>query len=305
MSIQLWAGAAAIAACVPILWWSASGARVRPAVARKNLKMQLGAPNDLRAIQLAAPARDRITSPTMERLAQQARRITPSGWVKGLERRIELAGMAATWPVERVLAFKLLFALMGAVVAVMVLLSNPSPVTFLWAALVVAMAWLGPETILSRRARERQANILEELPDVLDQVTISVEAGLAFEPALARAAATRNGPMAEEFRRALGEIRSGLPRNDAFRNILDRTEVPDLRHFVVSIEQASRHGVPIAKVLRVQAEELRDKRRQRAEEKAQKVPVKVLFPVIFCILPALFVAVLGGAVIQTVDTFSK
>jgi tight adherence protein C len=155
-----------------------------------------------------------------------------------------------------------------------------------------------PDVLLDRMGRQRQQTIERELPDVLDQITICVEAGLGFEAAMARAASTGDGPLAGELAHTLQDISLGMPRPSALGQILDRTDVPDLRHFVLAIGQAERHGVPIAQVLRVQAAEQREKRRQRAEERALKIPVKIVVPLICCILPSLFVVLLGPAAIR-------
>jgi tight adherence protein C len=159
-----------------------------------------------------------------------------------------------------------------------------------------------PDLLLWSRGRERQDLIQKELPDTMDQLTISVEAGLGFDAALARVSTAGQGPLAEELRRLLGEIKVGVPRREALRHLLDRTEVQELRHFVLALQQAEEYGLPVARVLRVQAAELRIKRRQRAEEQAMKVPVKIVFPLVLCIFPSLFVVLLGPAVIRVMRT---
>ena len=144
----------------------------------------------------------------------------------------------------------------------------------------------------------RTERLRRELPDALDLMTISVEAGLSFDAALAQVARNTTGPMAEEFFRVLQEMQIGWGRAEAMRALSDRTDLPELRGFVLAMIQADAFGIPVANVLRVQADEMRVKRTQRAEEAAQKVPVKILFPLIFCIMPALFVVILGPAIIQ-------
>jgi tight adherence protein C len=129
-------------------------------------------------------------------------------------------------------------------------------------------------------------------------MTIAVEAGLGFETAMARAGRTGTGPLAEEIVRTLQEIQIGVPRSKAMRNLADRTEQDDLRHFVLAVVQAESYGIPVADVLKTQAAEQRLKRRQSAEERAMKIPVKIIFPLILCILPTLFIVILGPAVIQ-------
>ncbi len=136
------------------------------------------------------------------------------------------------------------------------------------------------------------------LPDTLDQMTICVQAGLGFEAAMARAGQTGSGPLADEIIRTLQEMQIGANRADALRALAARTEVPELRQFVVSLLQAESYGLPISKVLTAQAAQLRVRRRQRAEERAQKMPVKMVFPLVLCILPTMFVVALGPAVIR-------
>ena len=152
--------------------------------------------------------------------------------------------------------------------------------------------------------QERQQAIQLELPDTLDQMTIAVEAGLGFESAMARAGANGTGPLAEELVRTLQDIAVGQPRREAYLALADRTGVQDLRRFIRAVVQADQYGVSIADVLRTQAQEMRLKRRQRAEEKAMQIPVKVIFPLILCILPTLFIVLLGPAVMDMIAAFS-
>ena len=138
---------------------------------------------------------------------------------------------------------------------------------------------------------------------MIDQITVSVESGLGFDSAMARAARAGTGVFAEELRRVMQDMQVGLSREAAFDRLLGRTDVADLRHVVLAIRQSDRYGLPLADTLAVQAEELRDKRRARAEERAMKIPVKIVFPLVFCILPALFVVVLGPAFLKINDVF--
>ena len=169
--------------------------------------------------------------------------------------------------------------------------------------MLLLVAYLVPDALIARKARERQEQIERELPDVIDQLTVSVEAGLGFDGALARAAHAGKGLFAAELVRVLQDIQVGLTREAAFDLLLERTDVADLRHVVLAIRQSDRYGLPIAGTLSLQAAELRDKRRARAEEKAMRIPVKIVFPLTLCILPALFVVVLGPAILQIYENF--
>jgi len=171
------------------------------------------------------------------------------------------------------------------------------PILLLWVALI-ASGYFAPDLILHSRGQERQKRIDLELPNVLDQVTIAVEAGLGFEAALARTTRVGSGPLAAELTRTLQEIQFGTARGQAMRHLADRVDSPEVRHFVTAIVQAESYGISVADILRTQAAEQRLKRRQRAEEHAMKVPVKMVIPLILCILPALFVVVLGPAIVQ-------
>ena len=210
---------------------------------------------------------------------------------------MRLAGVAE-WGIERVLAAKLGLGITGALFGFMIWLGSPSMLTFLAWMVATITGYFGPDGVLSGRAQSRQQLIQRELPDTLDQITISVEAGLGFEASLARVANTGTGPLAEELARTLQDIRLGVPRRHAMDKLLERTDVPDLMRFVHAMRQAEGYGIPIAQVLRVQSGELRDKRKQRAEERAMKVPVKIVFPVVMCIFPTLFIVILGPAVIR-------
>jgi tight adherence protein C len=256
--------------------------------------------------ELNKPFAERVIVPSLDRLTQLGRRFTPGDQVSRIRHRLELAGNPPQWDVDRVIAFKMLGLMAGFVLGLALpVLFGAGPLTVI--GLMVASSALGyfaPNIVLYQMGYNRREQMRRELPDALDLLTISVEAGLAFDAALSHVARNTTGPLAEEFFRVLQEMQIGLGRPDAMRALLDRTDLPELRAFVTSMVQADSFGIPIANVLRVQAKEMRVKRSQRAEEVAQKVPVKILFPLIFCILPSLFVVILGPAAIRIIHSFA-
>jgi tight adherence protein C len=203
--------------------------------------------------------------------------------------------------VDRVLAAKFLLSAFGALLGLLLVSSGNALATIYGLVLPVAGFW-GPDLMLGAQGKRRQREIRVALPDTLDQVTVCVEAGLGFEAALARAARSGSGPLADEIVRTMQDIQLGVPRKDALRRLGDRNGVEELRRFVLAVVQAEGYGVPIARVLRLQSAELREKRRQRAEEHAQKIGIKLLFPLVTCILPTVFIVILGPAIIGLMDT---
>jgi len=291
----------AVAASVPLLVWSLAGRQERPR--KVNTKLDADeALTDLRQLVLQRSAHERVVRPGAEALARRARRLTPAGVVRNLERRIDLAGAGAEWPIERLLALKLILGGAGALLGLLRLVTVPSTGSLVFAVIFAAVGYFTPDFLIYHRAQSRQEIVRKELADTLDQITISVEAGLAFEPAMARAARSRRGPLAEELARTLQDVQLGVPRSTALQNLVARTDVPDLRSFVHAVTQAEKYGVPIARILRVQSSELREKRRQSAEERAMKIPVKIVMPLVLCILPALFIVIMGPAGIRISQT---
>ena len=229
--------------------------------------------------------------------------LTPRGTTSRLQRLVAGAGHPADWPLPKLVAAKLVLASIAVALGALYVSSSPGLLSYGLVAAVSVVAYFLPELLLHNRGQKRQQVIALELADTLDQMTIAVEAGLGFESAMARAGKNGKGPLAEELVRTLQDIAVGQPRRDAYLSLAERTNVPDLSRFVRAILQADQYGVSIADVLRVQAHEMRLKRRQRAEEKAMQIPVKVIFPLILCILPSLFIVLLGPAAMSIVATF--
>jgi tight adherence protein C len=255
-----------------------------------------GAPIEMQR-DLDRPFADRVLGPSLGNFTRWGRRLSSSGREAEVQRRLDLAGSPQGWDVDRIIAFKLLGLIAGVLLGLLLALAlghGALPVIGI-AALLAAVGFWGPDLALYQMAYNRTAELRRTLPDALDLLTISVEAGLAFDAALSQVARNTTGALAEEFFRVLQEMQIGLGRTEAMRALADRTDLPELRGFVSAMVQADSFGIPVANVLRVQAKEMRIKRTQRAEEMAQKVPVKILFPLIFCILPALFIVVIGPA----------
>ena len=260
------------------------------------------APDSMKT-ELDKPFGDRVLTPTMGRLTTLGRRFTAGDQTDRIKRKLDLAGNPPKWDVDRVIAFKVLGIFGGLIVGLLVgaLIGGFLPSLASAIGLSLAGFYL-PNMVLYQSAYNRSDQIRKDLPDALDLLTISVEAGLAFDAAVSQVARNTEGPLADEFFRVLQEMQIGMGRTEAMRALGERTDVEELQGFVTAMVQADAFGIPIANVLRVQAREMRIKRSQRAEEAAQKVPVKILFPLIFCILPTLFIVVLGPAAINIYDS---
>jgi tight adherence protein C len=259
----------------------------------------------LREQELAEPVVQRVLVPVGRSLVDLGRRITPTDYVDRTRRKLLIAGRAGQDDLDRYLALRVVsFALIPVwfLLAFVILPLDGLAQIGVFGLLALVSA-IGPDAWLNRAMAERQHKIRVTLPDILDLLAISVEAGLGFEQALDRTVAAVPGPLSEEFNRMLGEVRAGATRADAMRALDARTDVPEVRSFVLAILQADTFGVSIGRVLRSQADERRVKRRQLAQEEAQKAPVKMLIPMVFCIFPSLFVVIIGPAIINIYEGF--
>jgi tight adherence protein C len=289
---------AGIAAAILTLGASASE---RQQVGRSLAALEaMGPRRDAVRRDLDRPFAERVLGPFVSRLSRLGNFFSPRDESARLRHRIELAGSPQRWDVERVVAFKVLGLVFGLAIGlgVPLLAGGSVAVTVGVAAVLTPLGYYVPDLALYQTAYNRNERIRRDLPDSMDLLTISVEAGLPFDSALSQVARNTRGPLADELFRVLQEMQIGLSRIDALRAVAERTNVPELRGFVTAMVQADTFGIPIANVLRVQSRELRTKRSQRAEELAQKVPVKILFPLIFCIMPSLFIIVMGPAAIS-------
>jgi tight adherence protein C len=248
---------------------------------------------------------DRVLDPFLGRLTGIGRRLTPSDYTERILAKLNVAGNPPGWTVDRVLSLKVVGMASGLVLGLLfgVLLGKGAGFTAACTAIATLAGYYGPNLYLYQRGYDRTAKLERSLPDALDLLSISVEAGLAFDAALAQVARNTDGPLAEEFARVLQEMQIGLGRSHALRAMAERNDLPDLRSFCSAMVQADAFGIPVGQVLRVQSQEIRVKRRQRAEEAAQKIPVKIMIPLVLFILPSLFIAVLGPAIISMVGVF--
>jgi tight adherence protein C len=256
--------------------------------------------------ELAKPLAQRTVGPVVIGLGNLLKRFTPVGYLEKKQRKLMLAGHPGNLDAPAFIVIKLLTTALGLGAAFVVQDFGADALQqVVLFALPIALGFFGPDAWLERKVDERRQAMLRALPDVLDLLVISVEAGLGFDSALARVVGTVPGPLSEEFFRMLQETRVGVSRRDAMRHLSERTDLDELRSFLLAMIQAEAFGVTIARVLRVQADEMRVKRRQRAQEKAFAAPVKLVFPLVFCIFPALFIVLLGPAAIQIAEAFAS
>jgi len=269
------------------------------------LEALTNAPDEMKG-ELEASFADRVLFPLLARTQAMGRRLTPEDASERIREKLELAGNPRGWTVERVMAGKVVGFAVALVVSLMLaLLMGIGFLPTLGFVVMASLAgYMAPNMYLYQQTYDRADKLQRALPDAIDLLTISVESGLGFDAACAQVARNTEGPLADEFARMLQEMQIGRGRAEALRSLGDRTNLPDLRSFVSAMVQADAFGIPVGQVLRVQSSEIRVKRRQWAEEAAQKVPVKILVPLIFCILPCLFIAVLGPAGIQIMNSFS-
>jgi tight adherence protein C len=258
----------------------------------------------LRETELARSVQDRIMSPAAARLARIALRATPKATIEDVRRRLQSAGMPSANPTsylagKAVAGFVLAF--LGLLVAA--LIGKPQTGLMVMAAGAVG-AFVVPDYVLGVKTKHRLEEMIVQMPDVLDLLTVSVQAGLGFDAAVAKVCDKLDGPLTEELRIVLHEMRIGEARGQALRNMADRLEQPDIASFARSIVQADQLGISLGRILRVQAQDLRHRRQMQAEERAMKAPVKMLFPTAIFIFPSMFVVILGPAMISIIKLFS-
>jgi tight adherence protein C len=250
------------------------------------------------------PVMERLVAPMLNHTRALAQRLSPTGANERIVRRLNLAGNPGSWTVERVMGAKGIGLLVGAVLGFL-LGGQLSLRGLVICAAAAAAGFFLPDLLLMNTGQKRQEELRRGLADALDMLTVCVEAGQGFDAALLQVARSTTGPISGEFARVLSEIQIGKTRGAAFSSLAARTTVSEAKTFVSALVQADRLGLPIGNVLREQSNQMRLVRRQRAEEKAMKVPVKILFPMLLCIFPALFIVIIGPGAIRIADTFGN
>jgi tight adherence protein C len=255
---------------------------------------------------LAEPFVTRILGPIGQRVSEFLGAVLPGNYRDRIHLQLVHAGLQGEFRAEEIIAGQVLASVIGFLVAV-ALIASGAIAENLGMMMLIAFPVVGamlPKAWLDRKLTGRKEAILRDMPDTLDLLAISVEAGVGFEGALAVVCENFDSPLADEFSRTLREMELGLPRREALQNMKRRTEVPELSNFVLALTQADALGMPIGRVLKVQADEMRTRRQQWAREKAAKLPVKILFPLILFIFPAIFVVVLGPAAAEIGKAFN-
>jgi tight adherence protein C len=250
------------------------------------------------------PFSKRVLAPLGDRLAGWTLKLHPRTTVEGVSTRLLAAGLGRKISPTTFLAFKSALALGGLVLGALFGGAAAGPGGVLFAAIALAgIGFIAPDFVVSGKARSRKDRIRAELPDALDLMAVSVEAGMGFDGAISKLTEHMHGPLADEFALTLGEIRIGESRQDALKKLSDRTSTPELSSFVRSIIQADQLGISLGRILRVQATDSRLKRQAAAEEKAMKAPIKMLFPTVLFIFPAMFLVILGPAFLNLSKIF--
>ena len=278
----------------------------RRGVARSVAAIQaLDSAPDILKEELERPFAERILAPLGDRFVGLGRKVVRADTTRKIQHRLDIAGNPAGWDVNRILGLKVLGLGIFGVLGFLYLSATSWPFyrVVIAGALVAGFGYVLPNILLYNAGSKRETLMRKALPDALDLLTVSVEAGLAFDGAVARVARNTEGPLSQEFGRLLQEMQIGRGRVEAMRGMAERTSLDDLRSFCTSMIQADSLGIPIGRVLRIQSQEMRTKRRQRAEEKAQQVPVKIMVPLVLFILPCLFLVVMGPAAIGMMEAF--
>jgi tight adherence protein C len=278
MNLTVILGATALVGSIAVFWW---GLTARPSAARDHLFAGLPQP--------AVPGKQQSI---MSQVGQKARGLLPRPLVDGLEIKLVQAGHPHGLDLPRIIGMKVVLAALGAFA---VLAFGLPPLLI---PVVSGLLFFLPDYWVISLRDKRQADMQAAAADTIDQLTICVEAGLAFDAALNRVATTTDGPLTDELRHTISDIQAGVPREQALRTLADRAQIREIRQLVTALLQAQKHGVPMAETLRLQSAEMRNKRKQRTEEKAAKLTVKMIFPIVVCYLPVFLIITLVPALIS-------
>lgn len=306
--ILLLGGALLFASCALVLSIVGVLTTEKRGVARSLAAIQaMNKAPDVLKQELERPFSERVIAPLGERLVGIGKRLIRADTADRIRHKLDVAGNPPGWDVNRIIGLKVLaMAVVGGLGLVYLVGQGTAfPKLVLITAGAGAFGFVLPNILLNNADQKREQLMQNALPDALDLLTISVEAGLGFDAAVDRVAKNTTGPLAQELSRLLQEIQIGVGRMEAMRAMGERTTIKDLKSFCLAMVQADALGIPIARVLRVQSTEMRTKRRQRAEEKAQQVPVKILFPLIFFILPSMFIVIIGPVALQLKGFFGS
>ncbi|MEX2356006.1 MAG: type II secretion system F family protein [Thermaerobacterales bacterium] len=273
----------------------------------REVRLDTADPMTVEERELDEPFSRRVLLPALNRMFRLLERLTPAGVQDKIERRLREAGQPTTAGRYMFVRVTLVFVLAGPLVAreaEALLFGRPEILGLLVAGAAGGLGWVLPEFWLSRLVAQRRKDINKALPDVLDLLCVSVEAGLGFDGAIQKVSEKFGGPTGREFAEYLKEVRLGKTREEALRSLADRAGVPDLQSFAAAVIQADKLGVSLGRVLRLQSEQMRVRRRQRAEEQAMATPIKMLFPLVMFVFPAIFIVLLGPAVIHMMAVFA-
>lgn len=258
----------------------------------------------LEELELSQPFTERILVPMVEWGARFVARFTPQQTLEQTRHKLELAGKPNNWNASMFWTIRIGATVVLAVLVflLMTIAKQPFSKQLMFTAGGAGIGFIFPQIWLNSKISSRQNAVIKALPDALDLLTICVEAGLGFDAALSKVSEKWDDALSQEFGRVIRDIQLGRARKDALRDMASRVDVADVTSFVAAIVQTEQLGVSIAKVLRIQSEQMRRKRRQRAEEKAQQAPIKMLFPMVFLIFPSIYIVLLGPAVLQVMDS---
>lgn len=283
--------------------WALLAGKPEPTGVDRSLALIQASAGSRQILTNELPAQDRLVEPMLDRLRGLANVMAPTGTTERLHRMLEQAGNPAAWTVDRVMGAKGACLLLGGVLGFLYGGGFSLKGVLIGVALAAVLFFL-PDLLIYNTALKRREQVRKGLAEAMDMLTVCVEAGQGFDAALSRVARSIEGPIAGEFARAISEVQMGRSRGEAFAGLAERVDAPEVRNFVTALVQADRLGLPVAAVLREQTKAMRLARKQRAEEKAQQVTVKILFPLMLCILPALFIVVIGPGVIRLIGVFS-